>query len=298
MERELRQHIIHAGRGPEYRVEVDGYYETVSSNNETQRFVLQFHGCFWHGCPLCFREDRDKSLLSANREDTIDARYQQTLAMTWHLRQRGYQVTEKWECTFDREMRENREMQDFLKNHAMLNLAPLDPRDAFYGRRTGNIATHCEVKGTEKIRYVDVCSLYPYVLKIGAFPIGHPDIYIETEWYALIGEGSNYNFDAVEGLVHCKIFPLRDLFHPVLPYCVKTENYCSRYVVVVAKHSLRLRALTMTLPIVNSWVLGYPANCAKPSRKVISWHKWAKYGNIKLRDTIPVLGRVVCSPNI
>ena len=50
MERELGHPIIHAGRGREYRIAgtpVDGYYE-VESENQTSRYVLQFHGCVWH----------------------------------------------------------------------------------------------------------------------------------------------------------------------------------------------------------------------------------------------------------
>ncbi|KYN42035.1 putative DNA polymerase [Trachymyrmex septentrionalis] len=103
MERELGHPIIHAGRGREYRIAgtpVDGYYE-VESENETSRYVLQFHGCFWHGCPSCYQINRERKLTSGmSREDTIDARYERTLAMTWRLRQRGYRVIEKWECEF------------------------------------------------------------------------------------------------------------------------------------------------------------------------------------------------------
>ncbi|KYN18723.1 putative DNA polymerase [Trachymyrmex cornetzi] len=53
-EREIGRCIIHAGHCREYRLTegmlVDGYYEC--ENGETQRHVLQFHGCFFHGCGL------------------------------------------------------------------------------------------------------------------------------------------------------------------------------------------------------------------------------------------------------
>ncbi|XP_036139539.1 uncharacterized protein LOC118644656 [Monomorium pharaonis] len=200
MERELGHPVIHAGRGREHVIAgatVDGYYETETAN-ETRRYVLQFHGCFWHGCPSCFRVNRDRTLLSANPEDTIDTRYERTLARTWRLQRLEYCVTEKWECDFDREVRENREMHTYFENHALLKLAPLNPREAFYGGRTENIAIHYEVKGTEKMRYVD----------------------IGEECGRLIGTAPNFNFDNVEGLVRCKVLPPRDLYHPVLPYRV------------------------------------------------------------------------------
>jgi len=114
--------------------------------------MLQFHGCFWHGCATCFQINRDRTLSFANRGDTIDTRYEQTLATTWRLRQRGYHVTEKWECDFDREMNKNPEMRNFLENHPMIKIALLDPRDAFFGGRTMNIIFRYEVTGENTLR--------------------------------------------------------------------------------------------------------------------------------------------------
>ncbi|KAL6417053.1 hypothetical protein ACFW04_013026 [Cataglyphis niger] len=225
MERELGHSINHAGRAREYRTIdgtlVDGYYETSDTSGTTQRHVLQFHGCFWHGCPSCFPLNRDKAISSSDCKDTIDSRYERTLAISWRLRQRKYSVMEKWECSFDRDMRDNREMREYLDNHPLVETSPLDPHDAFFGGRTGNIVTQYEVTGTEKIRYVDACSLYPYVLKTGAFPIGNPDIYVGDECSALIGKAPNYNFNTLEGLIRCRVLAPRNLFHPVLPYRVK-----------------------------------------------------------------------------
>jgi len=45
-------------------------------------------------------------------------------------------------------------MRDFLENHLMIKIAPLD---AFFGDCKGNILTRYKV--TEKIRYLDVCAL-------------------------------------------------------------------------------------------------------------------------------------------
>jgi hypothetical protein len=58
------------------------------------------------------------------------------------------------------------------------------------------------------MRYVDVYSLYPYVLKYKPFPIGHPQI-ITSDF-----EDVNQYF----GLMRCRVFPPRGLYHPVLPY--------------------------------------------------------------------------------
>ena len=70
---------------------------------------------------------------------------------------------------FTRKARESRD--------ARLSRKPSDAdqpfsREAFFGGRTENIVTRYEVTGTEKIRYVNVYSLYPYVLKTSTFPLG------------------------------------------------------------------------------------------------------------------------------
>jgi len=92
-------------------------------------------------------------------------------ATTWRLRYiAGYIMTEKWECIFDEEMRKLREFREFLKNHLMIQIPPLDPRYAFFGGRTGNIVTRTgnivtryEVMNNEKIRYIDMCSLLVHI---------------------------------------------------------------------------------------------------------------------------------------
>ncbi|XP_062616116.1 uncharacterized protein LOC134277825 [Saccostrea cucullata] len=58
------------------------------------------------------------------------------------------------------------------------------------------------------MRYVDVCSLYPYMLKHRPFPVGHPEI-ITDEFK---------DVRSYFGLIHCRVLPSGGLYHPVLPY--------------------------------------------------------------------------------
>src|SRR5208282_889858 len=58
-----------------------------------------------------------------------------------------------------------------------------------------------------KIRYIDVCSLYPTVQFYDYYPIGHPiKIFkpskFDKNWY---------------GFIKCKVIPPKGLYHPVLP---------------------------------------------------------------------------------
>jgi len=156
---------------------------------------------------------------------TIDARYERILASTYRLRKRGYHVIAKWEC--NREMHENPKMSDFLKNHTLIKSDLLDPRDAFFGGRTENIVIQRNYEYRENTLYV--YSLYPYVLKTGAFRYSQLNIYIGKECSELIDKAPNINFDSVEDLVRYKVLPLRNLFHPILPYRVK-EKLLFRFV--------------------------------------------------------------------
>ena len=57
----------------------------------------------------------------------------------------------------------------------------------------------------EKIKYLDLTSLYPTVHKYDEYPIGHPEVILENFW------------DITEyfGLAKVKILPPRSLYHPV-----------------------------------------------------------------------------------
>lgn len=212
---QLNVNIVHAANNREYRIPenlfVDGYYEDENGI----KHVLQFHGCFWHGCPRCFCINRDRKLKG---EFSLEDRLTKTKITTQKLKDFGYNVTEMWECDFNQEKKNNIQMQNFLRNQQEILLSePLNPRDAFFGGRTEALVKLCEFTpgSKKKIRYVDVCSLYPYICKYGKYPVGHPTLYIGDECINLVGQ--NNSLDKVEGLVKCTVLPPQNLHHPVLP---------------------------------------------------------------------------------
>ncbi|KAK9720168.1 hypothetical protein QE152_g22256 [Popillia japonica] len=95
----------------------------------------------------------------------MERRYEDTCAKTERLREAGYEVIERWECDFRNTMTD--EIKDYTENHELLRNTPLNPRDAFYGGRTGASKMYHTVVEDEKIKYVDVCSLYPWTNKYG-----------------------------------------------------------------------------------------------------------------------------------
>ena len=67
---------------------VDGY-------NHEKKLVLQYHGCYWHGCPKCY-PDRNKIIDRGDR--TREDLFQATKRRTAYLRKEGYRVIECWAC--------------------------------------------------------------------------------------------------------------------------------------------------------------------------------------------------------
>ena len=86
---------------------------------------------------------------------------------------------------------------------------PLQPRDAFFGGRTNAVKLNHRVTGPEKIKYMDVTSLYPWVNKTGTYPVGHPDIIVNPV---------DQDIHSYFGLASVDILPPYELYHPVLLY--------------------------------------------------------------------------------
>jgi hypothetical protein len=194
----LDANIRHAKNGGEVKI---GPY-TVDGYDEASHTVYEFYGCYWHGCPDCY-----PNLATENHPHHVQKTYQDVYEDTGRrakvLEDQGYTVVSIWEHEFDRIVSQTPQLQQFIENLDFQD--PLNPRDALYGGRTNATRLYCE---EGDMRYVDVCSLYPYVLKYKPFPIGHPQI-ITSDF-----EDVSQYF----GLIRCRVIPPHGLYHPVLPY--------------------------------------------------------------------------------
>lgn len=206
--------IQHAGRGSEFRVEeglyVDGYYQSENG----KKFVFEFMGCFWHGCPRCYSDDAIRSQNYFGK--TLNDKYRSTVEKLRLLRSKKYTVIEMWECSFKKLLEESLENKEYVENHPLLSKSVLDPRDAFYGGRTENMVNYVEAGPNERIEYTDICSLYPFVNKTAKYPVKHPQIFVGRECEEVVGQDNN--IESIEGLIKCSVLPPRDLLQPVLPY--------------------------------------------------------------------------------
>ena len=191
--------IKHARNGGEVKIgnyKVDGYYETSD-----KRIVLEYHGCLYHGCPSCFARET----INPINDKTMEELYQSTLEKQAYIESQGYTYRCKWECEFDREIKENQHVNSIVEEITLPT--PLEPRDAFFGGRTEAFTLYKEATEKEKINYYDVTSLYPFINKTGKYVLNHPRRIFDN--FGLVEE--------YEGLVKCRVLPPRGLLLPVLP---------------------------------------------------------------------------------
>ncbi|XP_045186812.2 uncharacterized protein LOC123544812 [Mercenaria mercenaria] len=197
------QHARNKGEKVIGPYKVDGFFK----NSNGQKCVLEFNGCFWHGCPKCYSRDT----YNARTKCTMDALYKKTVDKQAYLEKMGYKYESIWECDYRTELLKNSDMAAYIKS---LDIeSPIQPKDAFYGGRAEGFKLFETTTEHRRIKYYDVTSLYPHINKTGKVPLGHPTI---------IKEGFD-NIDKYEGLIKCKILAPRQLYVPVLPVSINGE---------------------------------------------------------------------------
>jgi hypothetical protein len=190
------QHALNGGEVKILGVKVDGYDE--SSNT-----VYQYHGCFWHGCPRCFREETINNVKKEEMGDLLE----KTKERTKQLEDSGYNVVEIWECSWKKSP-----LYKKYKNVEVVE--PVNARDAYFGGRTEVFKEKAHSTVDKVLKYIDVCSLYPTVMYYDKYPVGHskkifaPSVY-DPKWF---------------GLIKCVVSAPKNLYIPVLPVKVKMEK--------------------------------------------------------------------------
>ena len=196
--------IRHVRNGGEQTVRTSTSIYYVDGYDASTNTIYEFHGCLYHGCPTCYPMRDIKHYCAPDR--TVQELYNATEAKRTSLLHAGYNVFECWECQWDEQVKTNESVQRFLATYDLV--APLNPRDAFYGGRTGAVVLHSAVGEREEIRYADITSLYPYVNKTCMYPIGHPQF---------ITQPMDQSIRSYFGIALVDILPPTGLFHPVLP---------------------------------------------------------------------------------
>ena len=198
--------IKHALNGGEKKLTIDDKAYKVDGLCEETNTVYEFYGCFWHGCPNCYKPN----IINTKNQKDMGTLNDQTIEKRDTIKNAGYNHVSTYEC----QLAKNKNFQKFDKNFTQEIVEPLNPRDAFYGGRTNATKLLYNFKDNECGRYVDFCSLYPTVQYYQKYPIGHPTKIFNPERY----DKSWY------GLIKCKVIPTRKLYHPVLPQRIKVVH--------------------------------------------------------------------------
>ena len=218
--------IAHAGNQGEVVILVDGGQRRlyVDGYDATTRTVLEFDGCLWHGCRNCFKNRQQKHPKLGGR--TPEEVLEETKERNKLIQHAGYNLKVMGECEWAALKNTDPEIQEFVKELKIQD--PLNPRDAFFGGRTNAVKLYHKAQPGEQIRYVDICSLYPWVNKTCEYPIGHP---------VFIDHPGHTNISQYFGFIKSEVLPPYQLYHPVLPHryagkltfplcrtCVETEQ--------------------------------------------------------------------------
>ena len=198
------QTIQHADNAGEYCIPGTNLY--VDGFDVTTNTIYEFHGCYWHGCPRCHPNRHETHVRHFDR--SMQDVYETTQQRIQHFREQGYTVVEMWECDWIHLKRTSPDIRTFVA-HLQFSDDPLNPRDAFCGGRTNAVKLYHQVTPHQKIHYIDVTSLYPWVNKTSVYPKGHP---------TFISQPGHTDIRPYFGLIRCQVLPPRELYHPVLPY--------------------------------------------------------------------------------
>lgn len=196
-----------ATNGGEVRVYTPAQSFLVDGYDENTHTVYEFNGCLWHGCPKCYPK---RNLFSKLHDDrTFEELWQATIAKAQILRTEGYTVETMWECQWRKLKKQDDDIISFMANYQQV--PPLNPRDAFFGGRTNAVCLYHIVDPTtgEKVFYIDVTSLYPWVNATAEYPVGHPQV---------ITDPPDQDIHNYFGVALVDIIPPYELYHPVLPH--------------------------------------------------------------------------------
>lgn len=181
--------------------------------------VYEFYGCYYHGHPVCYDENyiqnqnRMKSKMSNYSKSIIVSRYHQTLAKEQRLRNLGYTVNSIWECEWNNFIKTNKELCLKIENHHTVKFGHLNPRDALRGGRVEPFYGYIKSEKNKKIRYIDVCSLYPFTMITTTYLKGP---LLRLRYGKECDNISIDEINALNGLIYLTILPPQTLLVPFL----------------------------------------------------------------------------------
>lgn len=126
IEEPVADRIAHARNQGKHSILTPARIMRVDGYDERTRTIYKFHGCLFHGCPRCYPQRNQYSKSSPDRN--MQELYEATLAKTALLRAMEYTVVEMWECDWDRKVKDDAVLGEFVSQLEIVE--PLNPRDS------------------------------------------------------------------------------------------------------------------------------------------------------------------------
>ncbi|PIC44706.1 hypothetical protein B9Z55_004983 [Caenorhabditis nigoni] len=190
--------------GP-YRV--DGFVDKCAKY--PRGLVNEFFGCYFHAHKCTYS---DQSLIGNKTAKDIREGDAKRIAFLETL----HEVKVVWECDVENERRPNPEMAEFFADYEPLGL--LECERALVGGRTEVFKLFVQNE-RQYIRYGDVVSLYPTVMKHEEFPYGPPKNVSASTFKVPI---TMPHMIPIRGFIACRVLAPRQLKTPLIP--IKTTG--------------------------------------------------------------------------
>ena len=128
---------------------VDGFCKETNT-------VYEFYGCFWHGCPNCYKPN----IINSKNQKDMGTLNDQTIEKLETSENAGYNYVSIYEC----QLTKIKDFQKFAKNFTQEIVEPLNPRDAFsvVEPMQPNCCTILKTMSVDATS-ISVCSLYQTV---------------------------------------------------------------------------------------------------------------------------------------
>ena len=185
--------------------------------------IYEFNGCYFHGCPRCYRENRDVVGPGVMKKTPNQAYaewleklqyYEQLKTLIPHLK-----LHVIWSCEFLLQVRQSRHMKTYVDSRMtyyrkLEKVGGCELRKGYYGGRTNNALFYVNCTANQWIEIVDFCSLYPSVLAKREYMVGHPVVIRENFHHYIASDRIKTD---VFGFVKCLILPPKQMRFPILP---------------------------------------------------------------------------------
>lgn len=102
--------IEHAENIGEHRIKKSRYH--ADGYNENNNLILEFHGCYYHGCNKCYKSN-DNNVLC---KKTYKELYENTLEKKEHCIKEGYNYIEIWGCEWKKISKSNELLENYIND--------------------------------------------------------------------------------------------------------------------------------------------------------------------------------------